>query len=116
VANLGDRSAVGAAPTVLNPNRVTTGAWIVTFPPEALPSDSDFEVWHGAVRGPGGYFMVYLDDKLYGVGENGLINEYAPPTAMYVRKGQTITFHWSIPTAPAPQVWIYLREPEVGRL
>lgn len=111
--NLGHRSAVG---TLSTQNRVASGAWLVTFSPQMLPADSDFEVWHGAIRGPGGYFLVYIDDSLFGVGENGLINEYAPPTPMYVRKGQTITLHWSIATGDAPQAWLYLRQPETGRL
>lgn len=112
--NLGVRSAIGATSTS---NRVTSGAWVVTFRPDKLAANEpEFEVWHGAIRGPGGYFLVYIDDQMYGVGENGLINEYAPPAAMWVRKGQEITFHWSISTGTAPQVWLYLRRPEVGRL
>jgi hypothetical protein len=91
--------------------------WVIEWTPQELAGDADFEVWHGAIRGPGGNFLVYLDDALYGVAENGAINEYAPPGgAMYVRKGQTITFNWSIGTGNAPRAWIYLREPEVGRI
>jgi len=111
-SNLGVRSAYGVLSAS---NLVTPGAWVVTFPPAVLPA-SEFECWHGAIRGPGGYFLVYLDDQLYGVGENGLINEYAPPTAMYVRQGQAITLHWSIATGTAPTAWLYFRQPEVGRL
>lgn len=109
------RPGIGALTTN---NRVTPGTnlWVVTFSPKDLSVSPDGEVWHGAVRGPGGYFLVYLDDALYGVGENGLINEYAPPTAMYFRDGQTISLHWSIGTGSAPQVWLYLRQPEVGKL
>jgi hypothetical protein len=77
-------------------------------------------MWHGAVTGPGGYFLVYLDDYLFGVGANGQINEYSPRgSAMYVRKGQSISFHWSLTptTGPgAPVATIYLRQPEVGRI
>jgi hypothetical protein len=113
---LGVRPAVGVLATGQLLNRVTPGAWLIRYQPQQLPADADFEVYHGAIRGPGGYFLVYIDDALYGVGENGLINEYAPPTAMYVRKGQEISMHWSIATGAAPQAWIYLREPEIGRL
>jgi len=116
VGYLGFRNAVGALGTAQFQNRVTAGAWVIRFPPQVLPADADFEMWHGAIRGPGGYFLVYLDDALYGVGENGLINEYAPPVAMYVRKGQEISLHWSIATGTAPQAWIFLREPEIGRI
>lgn len=113
MSNLGQRSAAGK----LDPNnRVTPGGWVVTFPPEVLPADPAFECWHGAIIGPGGYFQLWIDNALYGVGENGAINEYAPPTAMYVIKGQTITLHWSILTGKAPQAWLYFRQPEVGRL
>jgi len=111
--NLGDRSATGVQS---NTNRVLSGAWVVTFTPAMLPSESDFEVWHGAAKGPGGYFHVYIDDKFYGVGANGLINEYTPTIPMYVRKGQSISLHWSTPNLPAPLVWLYFRQPEVGRI
>lgn len=110
--NLGPRSATGVLSTA---NKVTSGAWVVTFKPQDMASD-DYEVYHGAARGPGGYFLVYLDESFYGAGENGYINEYVPSIPMYVRKGQTITFHWSITTTPAPQVTLYLRQPEVGRI
>jgi hypothetical protein len=116
VAYLGSRSKTGTLSTrgFFTPG---TSLWVIEFQPQELVSDADFEMWHGAVRGPGGNFMVYLDDALYGVAENGSINEYAPPGgAMYVRKGQTITFNWSIATGSAPRAWIYLREPEVGRI
>lgn len=112
-SNLGNRQATGK---LLVSNRVVPGAWVVTFDPADMPSDADYEVWHGAIRGPGGYFLVYLDDALYGVGQNGLINEYAPTIPMYVRKGQTISLHWSIATGSAPLAYFYLRIPEVGRL
>lgn len=112
MSDLGALSAVGL---LSSGNRITAGCWVVTFLPQAMPSQ-DFEVWHGAAIGPGGYFLNYIDDTLYGVGENGRINEYAPPAAMYVRKGQTLTYHWSIATGAAPQVWLRFRQPEVGRL
>jgi hypothetical protein len=112
-SNLGNRAATGVLSAA---NRITPGAWVATFDPFIMPLDADYEVWHGAIRGPGGYFLVYIDDVLYGVGENGLINEYAPSIPMYVRKGQTISLHWSINTGPAPQCVLYLRIPEVGKL
>jgi hypothetical protein len=117
MSNLGHRTATGrlAVGTLLN--RVTAGGWVIEFPPQVLPSDSDYEVWHASIRGPGGYFLVYLDDIQYGVSANGRINEYAPASsAMYVRKGQAISLHWSIASGAAPNAWIFLREPEVGQL
>lgn len=110
--NLGPAYAIGVLSAA---NKVTSGAWVVTFTPAILGTrQSDFEVWHGAIRGPGGYFLVYVDELLYGVGENGAINEYSPNIAMYIRSGQTITLHWSIATGTAPQAWLYLRQPESG--
>jgi hypothetical protein len=96
-------------------NKVLPGAWVVTFPPEQLPRE-DSECYHGAVLGPGGYFVVYLDTSLHSNGANGLINTYEPTIPMFVRRGRTITFHWSTTSTPAPQVWLYFRAPEVGRL
>lgn len=105
----------GVLGTAALQNKVTTGAWVVRFSPEKLPRDMDFEVYHGSAIGPGGYALVYLEDDLYGVLENGRYNEYSPNSAaMLVRKGQSISLHWSIATGAAPQVWLYLREPEVG--
>ena len=115
MANLGTRKAIGALATAANPNRVTSGAWIVSFTPTVVGlGDVDFEVWHGAAKGPGGYFHVYIDDSFFGVGENGTINEYAPQIPMYVRRGQSVSLHWSIATGTAPEVTFWLREPEVG--
>lgn len=113
--NLGKRNATGALTTA---NRVTPGTslWVVTFTPQNFSVSPDFEIWHGAARGPGGYFLVYIDDSLFGVAENGLINEYAPQIPMYVRDGQNVTCHWSVATNPAPEVVFYLRQPEVGRI
>jgi hypothetical protein len=113
--NLGQASAIGILGTSVYQNRITAGAWVVRFKPDALPRD-DFEVWHGFANGPGGYFFVYIDDAPFGVGENGRINEYTPVIPMFVRKGQEISLHWSIATTPAPQVWLYFRQPEVGKI
>ena len=113
--NLGVRSADGAK---LNTNYVFTGGWVVTFKVDQMPA-GEYEVWHGMALGPGGFFIVYIDDNAFGVGENGLINEYAPPKAMKVRDGQLITINWSTAAAmpatlkyTAPKVWLYLQQPE----
>lgn len=115
MSDLGFARKVGALSAS---NRVTPGAWLITFNPQDLPANEPaFEVWHGAIRGPGGYFLVYIDDKLFGVGQNGLINEYSPRgSAMRVRRGEAISLHWSIATGAAPTAWLYLRTPEVGRI
>lgn len=111
-SNLGNRIARGVLSAG---NKLFAGGWVATFLPQDMPPHA-YEVYHGALRGPGGYFLVYLDDYLYDVGENGLINAYSPVTAMYVRPGQTISLHWSIATGTAPIVTLYLRLPEVGKL
>lgn len=110
---LGARTTLG----VLSANnRITAGGWVVTFTPEVFQvNDAEFEIWHGSLRGPGGYALVYIENDLFGVAENGEINEYSPAGgAMFIRKGQTVTLHWSINSGSAPQVWFYLREPEIG--
>jgi hypothetical protein len=112
VGYLGHKTETGALSAA---NKVTSGAWVVTFTPDVFgQGDIDFEVWHGAARGPGGYFETYLDETFYGVGENGRINEYTPSLPMFVRRGQTFSVHWSIATGTAPTVTLFLREPEVG--
>lgn len=116
MGQLGDVVATGVLSTQqqLTPG---TALWVCSFPVEVLPRDADFEVFHGSATGPGGYFLVYLSDKLYGVGANGSLNEYNPRTAaMYVRKGQTISAVWSIGTGTAPVMRLWLRTPEVGRV
>jgi len=112
--NLGHAFKVGAVSAA---NFAVAGGWVCTFNENDMPSDQEFECWHGAIRGPGGYFLVYVDDKLFGVGENGTINEYAPPGgAMLIRKGETVTLNWTISTGAAPRAWLYFRQPEVGRI
>lgn len=86
-----------------------TTLWVVTFDPNTMPQ-SEYEVYHGFARGPGGFFVVYIDDHGYGVAENGIVCEYAPTIPMHVRPGQTITCNWSINTGTAPRVDLYLRE------
>lgn len=111
--NLGPRTAIGV---LSQDNRITPGGWVVTFPIELLPYAEKMEVWHGVAIGPGGYFRTFLDYTPYGVGANGKINEYAPSIPMYITRGQVITLHWSISTPPAPEVTLYFRTPEVGRI
>jgi hypothetical protein len=109
---LGDRPATGKLSTnnYFSPG---TNLWVITYTPDMIQVSPDFEMYHAAIRGPGGYFLVYLDNKLYGIGENGLINEYSPKgDPMYVRDSQIITLNWSIGSGAAPLSWIYLQSPE----
>jgi hypothetical protein len=112
---LGVRSAVGVLTTrgLFTPG---TSLWQITFKPADMPQ-SDYEAFHGSIRGPGGYFLVFIDNDQYGVGQNGTVDEYAPSgAAMYLRQGQTITLNWSVGSGTAPKAWLYLRQPEVGRI
>lgn len=116
--NLGSRYMRGALAGILEPNinRVVSGAWLVRFPVDQLPSDPAYEVYHGSLRGPGGQVLVYINDKQWGVILNGRRSEYAPKIPMYVHKGEEISFHWTVTSGTAPQVWLWLRLPEVGRI
>lgn len=114
--NLGARGPVAGVLTTQNKVTPGTALWVATFRPQDLAVSPAAEVYHGSLRGPGGYFLVYIDEWFYDIGVNGLINAYDPKWPMYIREGQSISFHWSTGTGSAPQVWLYLREPEVGRL
>lgn len=94
-------------------NRIMPGAWVVEFVSGKDFRSEDVEVWHAAFIGPGGYVRVYIDHDLFGVAENGKINEYTPSIPMYVKKGQRITLHWSTDATPAPVVTLWLRTPAV---
>lgn len=117
-SNLGSRSAVGVLGGIVAPNvnRLVSGAWLVRFPTQVLPADMDFEVYHATILGPGGKFAVYIDDQQYSTCLNGRLANGFSQSAMYVKKGQEISFNWTISTPPAPKVWIWLRQPEVGRV
>lgn len=118
-SNLGDRMGKGTLAGIVPPNinRLVSGAWIVRFPTNELPSDMDFEVYHATIRGPGGKFAVFIDDKQYSTCLNGRFATGFGNAAMYVKKGQEISFNWTISSGTrAPLVWIWLRQPEVGRI
>lgn len=104
---LGRRSATGA-PDPSNP--LGAGCWSVKFGPADL-YPADFEVYHIAVEGPGGTFRVYIDNAFYSPAARGDINEYDPVHPMYMRRGESILFYWSIATGSAPSVTIYSRTP-----
>lgn len=105
---LGSRAGLGVLSAT---NRNVAGSWVVTFPPNELPPD-DFEIYHIALRGPTGNLLVYIDDTFYSAASRTDVNEYDPKQAMFVRRGQTVSFHLSSAALPRPQVWIYMRQPE----
>jgi len=92
-------------------NRNVAGAYVVTFSPDNFGVPDDFEIFHIAIKGPGGNFEVWIDETFYSTTDRGDINEYDPKWAMPVRRGQSVTFHWSLATGTAPQVWMFLRRP-----
>lgn len=104
---LGFRAALGALSAA---NRNVPGAWVVTFKPQDL-YPGDVEIYHIALQGPFGTFDVYIDDQFYSTAVRSDRNEYDPKNAMYVRRGQEVSFHFSSTATPRPQVWIYARQP-----
>lgn len=113
---LGHAYADGVAGSVMFPNAIFVNAWVCRFTVAKLPADADFEVHRAALRGPGGYVLMYVNDKLVSVCDNGRMAVFSPKQALFVCKGEEITLHWSVTTAPAPRVWLYMRQPEIGRL
>lgn len=108
MTDLGNRSAYGVKST---DNPEFPGGWTCTFEPADLPTDQ-CEVYHIALKGPGGYFYVYIDNAFYSTSPRGDVNEYDPKQAMKIRPGQTIYFYWNNAIGTIqPQVWIYLRTP-----
>lgn len=104
----------GASTVVLDPaNLFVPGSWVATFRPQDLYPE-DFEVYHIAMTGPAGGFRVFLDNKLYSLADRSDQNEYDPQNAMYVRRGQTISFHFRSASAPAPDITIFARQPQQG--
>jgi hypothetical protein len=105
---LGVRAARGILSAA---NRNVPGGWVVTFPPTEL-YPIDFEIYHCAVKGPRGNFDVYIDDSFYSTAVRSDRNEYDPNRNMFVRRGQTVSWHYSSTDATnQPQVWIYARLP-----
>jgi len=94
-------------------NRIAAGSWVATFLPADLYQE-DYEIYHISVKGPAGFFDVYLDDTFYSTAVRSDRNEYDPKNPIYVRRGQTITFHFSSSSNPAPTVNIFARQPQQG--
>lgn len=108
---LGNR---GASTVVLDAaNRYVSGSWVATFLPKDLYAE-DFEIWHIALLGPYGGFRVYIDDTFYSADDRSDSNEYDPKHPIFVRRGQTITFHFKSAKAPTPTVNIFARQPQQG--
>jgi hypothetical protein len=104
---LGQRAQTGV---LLATNKNVPGAWVVTFLSQDL-YPQDFDIYHMALKGPNGNFDVYIDDSFYSTAVRSDRNEYDPKQPMHVRRGQTVSFHFSSTSAPAPQVWLYAKRP-----
>lgn len=92
-------------------NKYVAGSWVATFKPQDMPVEA-YDVYHIALRGPRGGFLVYIDDAFYSTDSRSDVNEYDPKQPMHVRPGQSVTFHFkSADPATTPQVWMYLKRP-----
>lgn len=94
-------------------NRNVAGGWVATFRAQDLYPD-DFEIYHISVKGPNGSLDVYIDELFYSTTTRSDRNEYDPKNAMYVRRGQDVSFHFSSAALPRPDVVIYTRQPQQG--
>lgn len=90
-------------------NPEVAGAFAVAFTPKDFSIPDPFEIWHISLKGPGGYFYVYIDDKFYSTAPRGDINEYDPQHPMRIRPGETVYFYWRKTTGLVPKVWVYCR-------
>jgi hypothetical protein len=104
---LGPREQNGTADSE---NKIAAGSWTVTF----APKDTNFsvplaEVFHIAVNGPGGYFLIYINEDFWDAVSYGGKNGWDPSEPMLIRPGDTVYFFWSTSSGTAPQVTIWLR-------
>jgi hypothetical protein len=106
-ADLGPRSAFG----VLDPsNPLGAGNWTVTFPPSVLTiTTPQFEVYHIALTGPGGFFSVFRNEDFWDTSLLATQNSWDPSQPMLLRSGDTVFFYFSIGTGTRPQVTLWLR-------
>jgi hypothetical protein len=106
--HLGNRSKTGVLSA---DNKYVTGSWLVLFTAEDL-YPINVEIYHIALRGPRGGFLVYIDDTFYSLDSRSDFNEYDPKQVMYVRRGQTVSFHFRSALGAAPVVNIFARQPQ----
>lgn len=105
---LGNRGASTVALSASN--RYLAGGWVATFLPRDLWPEP-VEIYHVALRGPRGGFLVYIDDLFYSTHDRSDVNEYDPKNPMYLRQGQTVTFEFRSLSTPAPTVNMFARRP-----
>lgn len=104
---LGPREQTGAKD---QQNKVAAGNWTVTFAPKDLQFNvSVAQVFHIAVNGPGGYFLIYINEDFWDAVSYGGVNSWDPSEPMWVRPGDNVYFYWSLSSGTAPVVTIWLR-------
>jgi hypothetical protein len=106
-ALLGPRAQAGKAD---QQNLIAAGNYTVQFAPKDLNFTVPLaEVFHIAVNGPGGYFLVYINEDFWDTSSFGGVNSWDPSEPMLVRPGDIISFYWSVSTGGAPGVTLWLR-------
>jgi hypothetical protein len=104
---LGPREQMGAPDPQ---NKIAAGNWTASFSPGFLQFSSPVaEVYHIAVNGPGGYFLIYINEDFWDCASYGGVNSWDPSEPMLIRPGDTVYFFWSISSGTAPQVTMWLR-------
>jgi hypothetical protein len=104
---LGPREQNGAADPL---NKIAAGSWTASFAPKDLNFSVPLaEVYHITVNGPGGYFLVYINEDFWDAASYGGVNSWDPSEPMLIRPGDTVYFYWSVSGGTAPQVTIWLR-------
>lgn len=104
---LGPRAQTGIADPQ---NMLAAGNWTVTFAPKSLQFSMPLaEVYHIAVKGPGGFFEVFINEDFWDTSDFGGNNSWDPAQPMLIRPGDTVFFFWSLSGGTAPQVTLWLR-------
>lgn len=105
--DLGPRQSTG----IPDPeNVVASGNWTVTFAPSLLAvTVAQYEVYHIALNGPGGYFLVYRNGDFWDCSLLGSLNSWDPEQPLLLRQADTVYFYWSTSTGTAPVITLWLR-------
>lgn len=94
-------------------NLYVPGSWVATFKNDILPKEP-YDVYHGAMRGPRGGFLMYVDDEFYSNHARSDLNVFDPNNTLHMRPGQDIIFYFRSAAAPQPLIWLRLKRPELA--
>lgn len=88
-----------------------SGNWTVSFAPSDLVTNvPEYECYHIALQGPASStFQWFINGQFYDNVLRGDINSWNPPQPAILRPGDRLDFYWSVSTAPAPTMTIWLR-------